>query len=133
MDAAALAAFLDEVRYGVLATSRPDGRAHATPIGFVHFERALWIASVAGARLRNLRHLPYAALVVADGEGRSHRAVIVEGDVRLHRKFEDVPEEVPVAWRDRYGSEPSWTVAFIELLPTRLFSFRARPPTGHRP
>jgi len=39
--------FLERLVYGVLATARPDGRAHATPIAFSLEEGAFWIATVA--------------------------------------------------------------------------------------
>ena len=51
-------ALIHDVHYGVLATSRPGGRAHATPVAFSLAEGALGIGSVEGRRLANLRETP---------------------------------------------------------------------------
>ncbi len=79
-----MAEFLSSQRYAVLATTRPDGRAHAAPVAFLLTGGAFRIATVRGARLRTLRHLPYAAIVIMEGEGGEHRAVLAEGPVTLH-------------------------------------------------
>jgi hypothetical protein len=36
LDRPRLARLLERLRYGVLATARPDGRAHAAPVAFSH-------------------------------------------------------------------------------------------------
>lgn len=106
MDSSQLITFLEGKRYAVLATSRPDGRPHATPISFCVWKGAFWVASVRGARVRNLRVKPYAVIVVAEGEGKSHRAVIAEGPVNLHppATLRAMPEEFQALGRqDRQG------------------------------
>lgn len=65
-----LIAFLNSKRFAVLATARKDGRAHATPIGFLVWNGAFWIASAEGARSRNLQNNPWASIVVIEGESR---------------------------------------------------------------
>jgi len=126
MNAEGLAAFLGTRRYAVLATTRPDGRPHAAPIAFTVWEGAFWIASVEGVRTRSLRARSYAVLVVTEGEGPSHRAVIVEGRVRLLEGGADsMPDGLRALWIIRHGSEPTWAAVFIELRPDRLFSFDA--------
>jgi len=127
MDAGRLAAFLDSRRYAVLATSRPDGRPQAAPLAFVIWTGAFWFASVRGARLRNLRARPYASVVLTEGEGSSHRAVISEGSVVLHevRDEASLAPEFRRRWIDRHGDAPAWAVALIELRPDRLFSYDA--------
>ena len=40
LDESGIAALLDRNRYGVLATSRPDGRAHAAPVAFTPLDGA---------------------------------------------------------------------------------------------
>jgi predicted nuclease with RNAse H fold len=121
MDAAGLAAFLARKDYAVLATATPDGRPQAAPVAFFVRDGSFWVATVAGARLCNLGATPHAALVVAEGDRGDHRAVRVEGPVRLH----DGPELEPLrqAWQERHGSDPSWAEAFVELRPKLLFSF----------
>lgn len=131
MDAPRLAAFLSGKRYAVLATSRPDGRAQAAPVAFNVWDGAFWFASVPGARVRNLRARPYASVVVMEGEGKAHRAVIAEGPVRLiESQSGAVPAEVLERWRERHGGTSGWAAVFIELRPKRLFSYDATQRTG---
>lgn len=112
MDTEQLAVFLDGASFCVLATSRPDGRPQAAPVAFELRDGAFWIATVAGARLRNLRTRPYAALVVSDSSREDHRMVMAEGPVVLHQSA---------------PAQPSWAAATIELRPMLLFSYaRAR-------
>jgi general stress protein 26 len=119
--------FLQRLAYGVLATARPDGRAHATPIAFSLEDGAFWIATVASVRLRNLRTNPWASLVLTEGQrtGR-HSALTAEGPVTLHEgsAFDAVRERLDKGWRARHGQAPDWAVAFIELRPERILSYR---------
>jgi general stress protein 26 len=126
MAAAGLHAFLNARRYGILATARPDGRPQAAPIAFLVRGGAFWFATVAGARLRNLRANPYASLVISDGEEGAHRALMAEGVVRLHRPTAALASE----WAERHGSDPTWAAAFLELAPERVFSYAALPDGG---
>jgi hypothetical protein len=129
LDAGGLASLLDDVRYAVLATARPDGRAHASPIAFSVAERAFWIATVAGLRLRNVRATPWASLVVSEGDREgAHRALTAEGPVVVHAgaAFGAVRGRLDEAWIERHGHTPDWAVAFIELRPERLFSHLSR-------
>jgi len=121
MDAAALSAFLSRKDYAVLATTTPDGRPQAAPVAFFVQGGSFWVATVAGPRLRNLRAAPHASLVVAEGDRGDHRAVRVEGRVRLHDGSELEP--LRRAWQERHGSDPSWAAAFVELRPGLLFSY----------
>ena len=50
-----LAAFLDSQRFCVLATVTASGRPQARPVRFAVADCAFWIATVGGARLRNVR------------------------------------------------------------------------------
>ncbi len=127
MDAARLAAFLDSTRYAVLATSRPDGRAQATPIAFTVWDGAFWVASVRGARTRNLRVHPYASIVVMEGEGTAHRAIIAEGPVTTYEKLDlgGRRDELWALWQARHRHLPDWATLLIELRPERFFSYDA--------
>jgi hypothetical protein len=129
LDANELQRLLEELVYGVLATGRPDGRAHAAPVAFSVEEGAFWIATVEGLRLRNLRAVPWASLVLAEGQrGRSHRALTAEGPVRLHEggAFATARRRLDELWSARHGQPPEWAAAFIELRPERVFSHRER-------
>jgi nitroimidazol reductase NimA-like FMN-containing flavoprotein (pyridoxamine 5'-phosphate oxidase superfamily) len=123
MDARTLADFLRAKDYCVLATGRPDGRPQARPVAFTVVDDSFWIATVAGRRLTNLRRIPYASLVVMEGERTEHRMVLAEGAVELH---DAMPEHVESAWRAKHGWHPTWAAAFAELRPDRLFSYEAR-------
>ncbi|HXJ63818.1 MAG TPA: pyridoxamine 5'-phosphate oxidase family protein [Actinomycetota bacterium] len=125
LDAEEIDAFVERVSYAVLSTTRPDGRPHAAPVGYVPTDDRIWMASVAGAtRLRNLGEHPFASLVVVEGNRDEHIALIVEGTVTRH------PDPVPIlddwlrdAWRDRYGTELTWAGSLIELEPTKVLSY----------
>jgi hypothetical protein len=130
LDAEGLAALLERRRYCVLATARPDGRAHAAPVGFAVVDGAFWIATVEGLRLRNLLATAWASVVVMEGEadegepGPPHRALTAEGPVELHEVGAVWPRlEVP--WLERHGHAPDWARAFVELRPVRVFSHDA--------
>jgi predicted nuclease with RNAse H fold len=120
LDEDELAAFLDERLYCVLATASPGGRAQARPVGFTVFGGAFWFATVAGGRLRNVERTGWASVVVSEGEGAAHRAVAADGPVVVH---EQPPTGLPAGWEERFGSEPAWAVAWLELRPARLFSY----------
>jgi hypothetical protein len=125
LDGARLASLLDELRYGVLATARPDGRAHASPVAFSYEDGAFWIASVEGLRLRNLRAKPWASLVVTEGQDEGfHRALTAEGGVRLHERgeFASARRRLDERWIARHDHVPDWATAFVELDPQRVFS-----------
>jgi nitroimidazol reductase NimA-like FMN-containing flavoprotein (pyridoxamine 5'-phosphate oxidase superfamily) len=125
MDGEALAGFLERKRYAILATVRPDGRPQAAPVAFGVRDGAFWIATVEGARVRNLRAMPHAALVISEGERGSHRAVRVEGPVVLHEgaDFDAVRKRLDAEWKERQGKPPDWAAAFIELRPETLYSY----------
>lgn len=114
-----------DLTYGVLATARPDGRAHAAPVAFSVERGAFWVATVEGLRLRNLRATPWASLVLAEGQrGEAHRALTAEGPVRLHEdeEFDGLRRRLDTEWAVRHGNPPAWAAAFIELTPDRVFS-----------
>lgn len=125
MDAETLAGFLERKKYAILATVKPDGRPQAAPVAFHVSGGAFWIATVAGARVRNLKATPNAALVISEGERGNHRAVRAEGPVNLYEGegLEAVRKKLDRAWAERQGAEPDWAAAFIELRPETLFSY----------
>lgn len=122
MDAAQLRAFLDQHHYCVLATTTARGRAQARPLAFTVVGASLWFASVAGSRLRNLQRMPWASVVVAEGDRGSHRAVIVDGPAVVAAQ---PPQTLRDLWEARHGSRADWASAWFEIQPARLFSYRA--------
>ena len=125
MNANELDSFLNTKLYAVLATTRPDGRAHATPIAFTVWKDAFWVGSVEGVRVRNLKSHPWASIVVVEGEPpKDHRAVIAEGRVKLYKASELKNNlELLELIKQKHGGEPDWATVFIELNPERLFSY----------
>jgi nitroimidazol reductase NimA-like FMN-containing flavoprotein (pyridoxamine 5'-phosphate oxidase superfamily) len=126
LDREGLLGLLQELVYGVLATSRPDGRAHAAPVAYSVDGGAFWVASVEGRRLRNLRTIPWASLVLFDRQpGGLHRALTAEGRVRLWEgdDFAAVRRRLDPAWTSRHEKAPDWAVALVELRPERIFSY----------
>jgi nitroimidazol reductase NimA-like FMN-containing flavoprotein (pyridoxamine 5'-phosphate oxidase superfamily) len=125
LDRDGLGRLFADLTYGVLATARPDGRAHAAPVAFSVEGGAFWVASVEGLRLRNLRATPWASLVLTEGQrGDAHRALTAEGSVRVHEgeQFNSLRRRLDAEWAARHGKPPAWAVAFIELTPDRVFS-----------
>jgi putative heme iron utilization protein len=124
MTAEELAAFLERNDYAVLATVTPDRRAQAAPIAYFVRDGSFWIGTIAGARLRNLRANPHAALVIAEGRRNTHSALRAEGGVALHEG--DAIDRLRPSWQERHGSDASWASAFIQLRPRTLFTHANR-------
>lgn len=133
LDAGGIVDLLGAHRYCVLATGRPDGRAHAAPVAYVVAGGAFWFGTVAGLRLRNLRAGPWASLVVMEGDRDAdepgddppHRALTAEGQVSLYEgdAFASAFEPLRETWVARHGHEPDWALALAELRPKRVFSY----------
>jgi PPOX class probable F420-dependent enzyme len=125
MEGPALHAFLARARYAVLATTRPDGRPQAAPVGYTLVGTRFVIASLAdAARVRNLRGLPQASLVVSEGEDDAHAVVIVDGTARLVPPME-APLEMRAPFREPDGSLKDWIGLLIAITPERLLSYAA--------
>lgn len=58
MNTGELGVFLDAHRYCVLATVTSVGRPLARPVAYTPVGASIWLATVAGSRLRNLRRTP---------------------------------------------------------------------------
>jgi hypothetical protein len=113
--------------YAVLATARADGRPEAAPVSYLVWRGAFWMALVAGARERNLCANPYASLVLMEGEGRQHRALIAEGPALLYdpQRMDGVGEGFAAVWAKRFREVPTWAAGLVELRPARLYSYDA--------
>jgi nitroimidazol reductase NimA-like FMN-containing flavoprotein (pyridoxamine 5'-phosphate oxidase superfamily) len=120
LDATELDAFLDERRYCVLATTTDRSHPQARPVAFVPFGETLWFATGPSGRLKNLDRTPWISVVVSEGDGDGHRAVIADGPVTLSSS---PPAGLLEAWEARFGSRADWAVAWIELRPERVYSY----------
>lgn len=122
MTGAQLARLLSPGAYGVLATTRADGRPHAAPTSLVVHEQAVWFPTVSGAvRLANLTVHPWASLVVMRGTGSDHAMVMLEGPAEV---VDAAADEVAGA-ADRYDRELAWAAAWIRMTPEKIFSYAA--------
>jgi hypothetical protein len=123
MDGAELRDFLEGHTFCVLATADAQGRAQARPVAFTALGSSFWFPTVAGTRLRNVERMPWVSVVIAEGDGNEHRAVIADGPVTIHA---DVPDDLLNALSARHGDAAEWASAWFELEPARLLSYAAR-------
>src|SRR4051794_23167362 len=81
---AQLAAYLERRAFGVVGSTRTDGRPHAALSIYVRRDLTFWLPTMAGSvRERNLRSTPWLTLVVAEGDHPDHIAVIIEGPTEV--------------------------------------------------
>jgi hypothetical protein len=125
MDADGLKSFLSQRRYCVLATTTSRGHALARPVAFTVMASGFWFATVAGSRVRSLERMPWGSIVIAEGEGEDHRAIVADGPAAMVR---EPSEELLILWEERHGSRAEWASAWFEIKPTRLLSYSARKP-----
>jgi hypothetical protein len=119
LTAAQLDAVLSSGRYAIVSTTRADGRPHAAPTSFSVVDGVLWLPTVAGSvRARNVTRQPWAVLVVAEGVGETHLAVVVEGPVTVSA---EPPGGLP---------RPEWAAEWLALRPERVLSYAAAGWTG---
>jgi general stress protein 26 len=118
-----LVRYLDAPRYAVVATTRKDGRPHAALSGYLRVGSKLWLPTVAGsARASNLARQPALSIVVSDGAGPDHAAVIIEATAELVRR-DALPVEVLAAYAARGEPAPDWADVFVAATPTKLLSY----------
>jgi hypothetical protein len=120
LGAGELEAFLSETRYCVLATTTARGHPQARPVAFIPLGDALWFATAASGRLGNLERTPWVSVVVSEGDGDHHRAVVADGPVTISPT---PPDGMLDTWEARFGSRADWAVAWFELRPERVYSY----------
>jgi hypothetical protein len=100
------AAFLDEQRTVICATSGPHGWPHLMPLWYVVREGRIWAWTYAKSqKVKNLERDARATLQVEDGERYEElRGVMIEADTIVHRDAEIVTE-FGVELFGRYGSD----------------------------
>ncbi len=85
--------FVEDARVAALATVRPDGRPHVTPVWYEFDGREFIISTPRSTqKLRNIARKGFAALCIFD-QG-TYRHVIVEGTARVGGPVDNV-------WRER--------------------------------
>ena len=74
---------LSEPHLTHLATVRPDGRPHLTPIWYVETDgKAFVMANANSVKFRNVRHNPKVSLSIATDQ-RPYKYVVLEGEGRI--------------------------------------------------
>lgn len=115
----ALERYLDRRAFGVLSSTRPDGRPHAAPVSYTRREASFFMPTTAGSvRARNLAATPWAVLTVVEGDHGAHVAVIVEGPVATM-----APDEVPADVARLVSGD--WISSWLRLDAERLLSYAA--------
>jgi hypothetical protein len=77
---AQLTGYLDRRSIGVISSVRPDGRPHSALGTYIRRAATFWLPTFdATVRERNVSDTPSLVLVVAEGDGSEHIAVIIEG------------------------------------------------------
>lgn len=125
MTGSQLVEYLARRTYALASSTRPDGRAHATPTLFSLYAEAFWLPTLgAAARVRNVQAYPWLALSIIEGEHDTHAAVLTEGPAEV---LTTVPDDVRsiTELRNRGGSL-DWATAWLRVTPQRLFSFAER-------
>lgn len=122
MSAAQLMSFLQRRTYGLVSSTRPDGRAHAAPTLFTTYAEAFWLPTVRdAARITNVRAHPWLALSIIEGEHDTHAAVLIEGPAEV---LTAVPEDVwSITELRNRGGTLAWATTWLRIAPQRLFSF----------
>jgi PPOX class probable F420-dependent enzyme len=87
-----------------MATARPGGRPHLTPVWFVWVLDRFWVGTSPDAvKTANLRADPRVSVALEDG----NRPLVAEGEARLH----DALASLPLAVVDAFSRKYDWTLA----------------------
>jgi hypothetical protein len=112
-----LTGYLDRHSVGVISSTRPDGRPHATPATYIRSGAVFWLPTFAGTvRERNVRAVPWLVLVVAEGDSSEHVTVIVEGAGAIVHAA-GAPAGIVATFAKR------WVSAWLRLDAERLLSY----------
>jgi hypothetical protein len=110
-------------RYAVVASTRRNRHAHATPSSFVWHEGELWLPSVAGAvRVRNVEAVPWLSVVITEGDAGDHAVITLEGPART-LPIAEAPANLDDSIGLKGGERPDWASVWLVLRPERLFSY----------
>jgi hypothetical protein len=114
---ALLTGYLDRRSIGVISSVRPDGRPHSTPGSYIRRAATFWLPTFdATVRERNVSDTPWLVLVVAEGDGSEHIAVIIEGTATVVPAA-GVPADVTAAFAK------GWARTWLRLDAERVLSY----------
>jgi hypothetical protein len=114
---AQLTGYLDRRAIGVISSVRLDGRPHSAPGTYIRRAATFWLPTFdATVRERNVSATPWLVLVVAEGDGSEHVAVIVEGTGTVIPAAA-VPHDVTAAFAK------DWASTWLRLDAERLLSY----------
>ncbi len=89
--------FLNEAHVAALATVRPDGRPHVTPVWYEYDGKEFVISTLRGTqKLANISHRGFASLSIHT-QSMPYRHVIIEGTARPGSPIDNV-------WRERVAA-----------------------------
>ncbi len=110
---------LEAARYYWLATTRPDGRPHVTPLWGVWVDEALYMDGLPTTHwARNLAANPALSVHLDNGDN----VVILEGEVEDLTTDPDLGSRIIDAWSSKYGR--------LQPDPAGSGIFRLRPRTA---
>ncbi len=113
-----LTRYLDKRSIAVISSVRADGRPHSALSSYIRLGSAFWLPTMAGAiRTAHLRAQPWLVLVIAEGDGAEHVAVIIEGEGRVIAAGAEVPAAAAAAF------PRPWVASWLRLDPQRLLSY----------
>ena len=103
-----------------LATNRPDGRPHLTPIWYCWIDDRFWICTNASAvKARNIEHNQHVSVALGSGTA----PIVAEGRAVIHRR------PYPEAVRAAFVSKFEWDIgspdedgpydALVEIVPVK--------------
>lgn len=102
-------AYLRSFRSLWVATTRPDGRPHATPVWYVWDGTNIYfVTNRAGQKYRNLAGQPWVVVHAGDGDD----VIILEGPSEVVRDREE-QERINAAYMDKYVDPHSGAKASI--------------------
>jgi general stress protein 26 len=120
-----LTSYLNRREYGVVGTTRPDGRPHASMSMYIRSGTAFWLPAVAGSvRARNLTTNPWLTMVVAENDDESHIAVITEGPAELVT-LDNLPADLRTSVDQNWPHVWKWVDTWIVLNTERVLSYAA--------
>lgn len=94
---------LEHARNYWLATTRPDGRPHVTPLWGAWVDDMLFFDGSPQTRWgRNIATNPAASINLSNGD----KVVIVEGTIEALTTDEDLAARLIAAWETKYGQYP---------------------------
>jgi Pyridoxamine 5'-phosphate oxidase len=117
LSARQLADYLGRRAFGIVSSTRPDGRPHAAISSYVRRGSTFWLPTVTGSvRERNVRVQPWLSLVITEGDRGRHVAVLIEGPADVV-----APADTPADVRAAAGGD--WAACWLRLRAERVLSY----------